>query len=63
MLFTTHEPEVASAFATHLILMREGKVQQVGTLTEVLTSPNLTSLYGLKVEVVEAKEHRLVVWS
>jgi iron complex transport system ATP-binding protein len=63
VLFTTHEPEVASAFATHLILMREGQVQQVGALPEVLTSTNLSALYGLPVDVVEAKDRRLVVWS
>ncbi len=32
VIFTTHEPEVASALATHMILMREGRVQQLGSL-------------------------------
>jgi iron complex transport system ATP-binding protein len=63
VLFTTHEPEIASAFATHLILMREGKVQQVGSLPEVLTAPNLSSLYGLPVDVVVLNDRRLVVWN
>jgi len=63
VLFTTHEPEVASAFATHLILMREGKVKQVGAISEVLTAVNLTALYGLPVDVIERGDRRLVVWN
>jgi len=63
VLFTTHEPEVASALATHLILMRDGRVRQVGTLPEVLTAPNLSALYGLPVEVVETNDRRLVIWN
>ncbi len=63
ILFTTHEPEVASALATDLILMREGQVRKVGALPEVLTAANLSALYGLPVDVVEANGRRLVVWS
>jgi iron complex transport system ATP-binding protein len=63
VLFTTHEPEVASALATHLILMREGQVQEVGALPDVLTAANLSALYGLPVDVVEANDRRLVVWN
>ncbi len=62
VLFTTHEPEVASALATHLILMRQGQVRQVGTLAEVLTASNLSDLYGLPVEVIVSQDRRLVVW-
>lgn len=63
VIFTTHEPEVASVLATHLILMRDGQVRQVGALEGVLTSTNLSDLYGLPVEVIEADQRHLVVWS
>jgi iron complex transport system ATP-binding protein len=63
ILFTTHEPEVASALATHLILMREGRVRQVGSTPDVLTAANLSALYELPIEILEDHGRRLVVWN
>lgn len=63
ILLTTHEPEVASALATDLILMREGRVRQVGPLAQALTAANLSALYGVPVEVVDVHDHRVVIWN
>jgi len=53
IILTTHEPEIAAAIATHLILMCEGQVRRIGTLDDVLTGPHLSGIYGIPVEVRE----------
>lgn len=62
ILLTTHDPEVASAFASHVILMGHRQALQVGPLEEVFTSQNLSSAYGLPVEVVQIRDRRVVLW-
>jgi iron complex transport system ATP-binding protein len=62
ILFTTHEPDVASALATHLVFMQKGEVLQTGSLEQVFTSESLTRLYQQPIEVVEIAGRRMVVW-
>jgi len=62
ILLTTHEPEVATMIATHLVLMRKGQVLQAGMLADVLTTPNLSACYGVPVEVLAIDGRRLVLW-
>ena len=63
ILFTTHEPDVASALATHLVLMQKGQVLKTGTLDEAFTSQDLTLLYQLPVSVAEVAGRRVTLWS
>ncbi|MHC1781334.1 MAG: ABC transporter ATP-binding protein [Anaerolineaceae bacterium] len=63
ILFTTHEPEVASALATHLVLMQNGKVLETGPLEQVYTSESLSHLYQLPVEVVSVSGRRIALWT
>jgi len=63
ILFTTHEPDVASALATHLVLMQKGQILEVGSLDEVFTSQSLTRLYQLPVEVTDVSGRRVALWS
>lgn len=62
IILTTHEPEIAAAIATNLILMCEGRVRRIGPLNEVLTGPNLTETYGIPVEVCEVSGRKIVLW-
>ncbi len=62
IMLTTHEPEIAAAIATHLILMREGQVRQTGPAREVLTSQHLSALYGIDVRVQEVDGSKVVLW-
>jgi len=62
IMLTTHEPEFASAIATHLVLMREGKVQEAGALEEEMTSEKLSALYGTSVKVVKVDGKSSVLW-
>lgn len=63
IVFTTHEPEVAAALATHLVLMREGRVLETGRLDEVFTTASLSRLYQLPVEVASISGRRVALWT
>jgi iron complex transport system ATP-binding protein len=63
ILFTTHEPDVASALADHLVLIKKGQVLKTGTLEDVFTSQDLTLLYQLPVSVVEVSGRRVALWT
>ena len=63
ILFTTHEPDVVSALATHLVFMQKGQVLQTGTLEQVFTTENLTQLYQQPIDVVEVAGRRMVLWN
>ena len=61
ILLTTHEPEVAAAIATHLVLMRGGQVLRAGPLAETCTSQWLSAAYGVPVQVTEVDGRRVVL--
>lgn len=63
ILFTTHEPEVASALASHLVLMQKGQVLKTGSLEAVFTSQDLTALYQLPVSVANIDGRRVALWT
>lgn len=62
IVLTTHEPEVAALIATHLVLMHKGQVLQAGLLADVLTAPNLSTCYGIPVDVLTVEGRQMVVW-
>lgn len=62
IIFTTHEAELASSIATHLILVKDGAIQQTGKLEDVLVSDKLSSLYGVPVKVVNLDGRYVVLW-
>lgn len=62
VLMTTHEPEVVLAVAEDVILMAKGHVMDYGPLEQVLTSENLSKIYGLPVNVITADGRKQVMW-
>jgi iron complex transport system ATP-binding protein len=62
IVFSTHEPDVASALATHMVLMREGQVLQTGPIEEVMTDASLSTLYNMPIHVRELEGKHIVVW-
>ena len=62
IVFTTHEPDVASALATHMVLMRDGEVLQTGPADQVMNDVSLTALYHLPIQVKELDGKRIVLW-
>lgn len=62
ILLTTHEPELVTNIATHVILMRDGKILFKGLKNDALTSELLTATYGSSVKVCEIFGKRVVLW-
>jgi iron complex transport system ATP-binding protein len=63
LLLTTHEPDVAAAIATHLVLMREGQVYQTGSLSQVFTAEHLSATYNVPVRVTQVDGRRIALWT
>jgi iron complex transport system ATP-binding protein len=62
IILSTHEPDVASALATHLVLMRKGEILKTGRTEEVMTSSLLSELYRMPIEVKMLDGKRVVQW-
>ena len=62
VLLTTHDPHVASACATEVALMREGRILFDGPTAESLTTERLSATYGIDVEVHQIERHRVVTY-
>jgi len=63
VIFTTHEPEIAAAAASRLVLMREGLVLAAGALAETFTSEGLSAAYGIPVRVASFEGRTIVLWA
>lgn len=48
-----HDLNLAGAFCSDIVLMKDGKVVAQGVTNEVLTSENLEKLYGMRFEILE----------
>lgn len=57
ILFTTHHVEEILPVFTHALLLGHGRVVDAGTLRSVLTSRQLSRLFGLPVRVVRRGAH------
>jgi iron complex transport system ATP-binding protein len=62
IVMTTHEPEVAAAIASAVVLLNEGRVLFCGATEDALTTQHLSLLYNLPVEVVTVKGRRMALW-
>ncbi|MGN0293709.1 MAG: ABC transporter ATP-binding protein [Lachnospiraceae bacterium] len=53
ILLSTHNPEHALQYATHVLAIKDHHILADGTVEEVLTEELIRAIYGLKVKVVE----------
>ena len=51
-LAVLHDVNQAAAWATHALLLKDGRVQAAGPAREVLTGESLRALYGVGVDAV-----------
>lgn len=54
MVMVTHHVEEIPAGFTHLMLVRDGRVQAAGPLAETLTAENLEATFGMSFELSQA---------
>lgn len=62
ILFTTHDPELASLLCTHLVLVEKGRPLTAGPVEGMLTPENLSRLYGLPVKLESLRGKKIVFW-
>jgi iron complex transport system ATP-binding protein len=62
IVMTTHEPELALGLASHVVLIRQGRVLHAGPADEALTSERLSELYQCPVEVAQVADRQVVIW-
>ncbi|KPL83983.1 hypothetical protein SE15_01945 [Thermanaerothrix daxensis] len=62
ILMTSHEPEVVARLAQQVVLMREGRVLNQGSLEALWKAEILSATYNIPLRVWEFDGHRLVAW-
>ncbi|MDO5695741.1 MAG: ABC transporter ATP-binding protein [Eubacteriales bacterium] len=53
ILLSSHNPQTAAWFATHVMILNEGKVVAYGTPEEVMTERHLTAIYRHPVHIIK----------
>jgi iron complex transport system ATP-binding protein len=61
VVFTTHDPNLVAAMADYTVLLHRGAVLAAGAMRETMTSGNLTSTYGIPVQVTSWDGRLMVV--
>jgi len=54
VVFSTHHPDHALRIADRVVMLKAGAVMAAGPTASIVTSANLTALYGRPIEVAEA---------
>jgi iron complex transport system ATP-binding protein len=54
VLFSTHHPDHALRIADRVVMLKAGALMAAGPTAAIVTSDNLTELYGRPIEVAEA---------
>ncbi|MFH0879901.1 MAG: ABC transporter ATP-binding protein, partial [Lentisphaerota bacterium] len=61
VVFTTHDPNLVTAMADYVILLRHGAVLAAGPAESILTTELLSATYGIPVQVIAHGPHRLIL--
>jgi iron complex transport system ATP-binding protein len=61
VVFTTNEPNTASACADYAVLLKKGRLEAAGPIGEVITADHLSTVYGIDVQVIPIKNRPFVV--
>jgi iron complex transport system ATP-binding protein len=61
ILWTTHDPNAATAIASDVLLMRAGRVVAHGPVAEVMTGTLLGETYGVPVRVVDIEGRKVIL--
>jgi iron complex transport system ATP-binding protein len=62
VLMTTHDPDLASAVASHSLLMNHGRVLYAGPTAEALDQDHLSRLYEFPIQVADVSGRKIVYW-
>jgi len=62
IFFTTHSPEEALSVAGHCMFLNNRTIVSQGKTEDILTSENLTELYGIHAEIEDTEKGRTLLW-
>ncbi len=60
-VMTTHDPNAAIFAAEYFVLMNRGQISAQGTVDEVITAENLSSIYQIPIRVEKKNGYTMVV--
>ncbi|MDH2998822.1 iron ABC transporter ATP-binding protein [Pasteurellaceae bacterium LFhippo2] len=60
-VMVVHDINMASAYADTIVAMKNGKIEMIGSPTEIITEPNLKTLFNLDAQVLQHQGKPLVV--
>lgn len=61
VVFTTHDPNIATHIADDILLMRQGKICAYGSIEDVLTEERLRAIYQTKIIVEKVKGQTVIL--
>lgn len=61
IVFTTHDPNIASASADNVVMLLKGKVVAAGSVRETLTAANIKTTYGVEPEILEGNGRPVIL--
>jgi iron complex transport system ATP-binding protein len=61
VVFTTHDPNVASASADTIVMLVKGKVAASGPAKKTLTAKNIKTVYGVDVEIIDGNGRPVIL--
>ncbi|GAB4268893.1 MAG: ABC transporter ATP-binding protein [Candidatus Rifleibacteriota bacterium] len=62
IVFTTHEPDVASMIAHSVIMVKTGHVFKSGETSAIMTAENLSELYETRIEIFKVGGRNFFTW-
>jgi iron complex transport system ATP-binding protein len=61
LVLTTHDPNLAAAIASEVVLMRDGQILAAGPPASLLVPEHLSATYGVAVQVAEIGDRRVIL--
>jgi iron complex transport system ATP-binding protein len=58
---TTHDPNLAAAVASNVVLMHGGQILAAGPAAELMTADRLSDTYQVPVQVVDVGDRRVIL--
>jgi len=60
-LIALHDPNLAFYYADQVIMLRQGRIVNAGSVTDTMTSSNLSQLYNMQLKVVSLDGQNMVI--
>jgi len=62
IVMSSHDPDIVFRLADRVVLLHSGGDPVMGSPNELLTSENLSELYGVKAGIIDIEGRKLVLW-